>query len=43
MGRPVTEWLYDPADAVREKIALRVLRDAVEVLEEGSRPGDDAA
>ncbi|MEV0151193.1 MULTISPECIES: hypothetical protein [unclassified Nonomuraea] len=43
MGRPVTEWLYDPTDVEREEIALRVLRDAVEVLEDGSRPGGDVA
>ncbi|MEU7828503.1 MULTISPECIES: hypothetical protein [unclassified Nonomuraea] len=43
MERPVTEWLYDPADVEREEIALRVLRDAVVVLEDGSRPGGDVA
>ncbi|MEU8207483.1 hypothetical protein [Streptosporangium sp. NPDC049046] len=41
--QPVTEWLYDPTDVEREKIALRGLRDAVKVLEDGSRPGDDVA
>ncbi|MFI7687534.1 hypothetical protein ACIBQ6_00620 [Nonomuraea sp. NPDC049655] len=43
VGQPVTEWLYDPTDVEREKIALRGLRDAVEVLEDGWRPGDDVA
>ncbi|MFI6600106.1 hypothetical protein ACIBHX_28015 [Nonomuraea sp. NPDC050536] len=43
MERPVTEWLYDPTDVEREEIGLRVLRDAIEVLEDGSRRGDDVA
>ncbi|MEU8361069.1 hypothetical protein AB0C27_34140 [Nonomuraea sp. NPDC048882] len=43
VGQPITEWLYDPTDVEREKIALRGLRDAVEVLEDGGRPGDDVA
>ncbi|MFI7464972.1 hypothetical protein [Nonomuraea sp. NPDC049646] len=43
VGRPVTEWLYDPTDVDRERIALRGLRDAVEVLENGTRPGGDVA
>ena len=40
---PVTEWLFDPADAEREEIGLRGLLDAVEALEDGSRPGDHVA
>ncbi|MFI6744497.1 hypothetical protein ACIBI9_67630 [Nonomuraea sp. NPDC050451] len=40
---PVTEWLFDPTDAEREEIGLRGLLDAVEVLEDGSRPGDHVA
>ncbi|MEV4017533.1 hypothetical protein AB0J35_44295 [Nonomuraea angiospora] len=40
---PVTEWLFDPTDAEREEIGLRGLLDAVETLEDGSRPGDHVA
>ncbi|MGW0202864.1 hypothetical protein [Nonomuraea sp. NPDC003201] len=40
---PVTEWLFDPTDAEREEIGLRGLLDAVEALEDGSRPGDHVA
>ncbi|MEW1846386.1 hypothetical protein AB0392_51240 [Nonomuraea angiospora] len=40
---PVTEWLFDPVDAEREEIGLRGLLDAVEALEDGSRPGDHVA
>ncbi|UBU09110.1 hypothetical protein [Nonomuraea gerenzanensis] len=40
---PVTEWLFDPTDAEREEIELRGLLDAVEVLEDGSRPDDHVA
>ncbi|WP_336216361.1 hypothetical protein [Nonomuraea sp. LPB2021202275-12-8] len=40
---PVTEWLFDPTDVEREEIGLRGLRDAVEALEDGSRPGDRGA
>lgn len=43
MRLPVTEWLFDPTDAERETIGLRGLRDAVEVLEDESRPGGDVA
>lgn len=43
MGQPVTEWLYDPTDVERQKIELRGLRDAVEALKDGSRPGGDVA
>jgi hypothetical protein len=43
MGLPVTEWLFDPTDVEREEIGLRGLLDAVEVLEDGLRPGDHAA
>ncbi|MGW4965985.1 hypothetical protein ACWEPL_52940 [Nonomuraea sp. NPDC004186] len=39
----VTEWLFDPTDAEREEIGLRGLLDAVEALEDGSRPGDHVA
>ncbi|WP_406312944.1 hypothetical protein OHA77_31070 [Streptosporangium sp. NBC_01639] len=39
----VTEWLFDPTDVEREEIGLRGLLDAVEVLEDGSRPDDHAA
>ena len=42
-GLPVTEWLFDPADAEREEIGLRGLLAAVEVLEDDLRPGDPAA
>lgn len=42
-GLPVTDWLFDPADVEREEIALRGLLDAIEVLEDGSKPGDHAA
>ncbi|MEU8379156.1 hypothetical protein [Streptosporangium sp. NPDC048865] len=37
---PVTEWLFDPADAQRDEIGLRGLLGAVEALEGGSRPDD---
>jgi hypothetical protein len=30
---PVTEWLFDPADAQREEVELRSLLGAVEALE----------
>ncbi|MEU7746080.1 hypothetical protein [Nonomuraea sp. NPDC049158] len=40
---PVTEWLFDPADAEREEIGLRGLLDAVEALEDDSRRGDHGA
>ncbi|MFC4112183.1 hypothetical protein [Nonomuraea zeae] len=39
----VTEWLFDPTEVEREEIGLRGLLDAVEVLEDGSGPGDHAA
>ncbi|GAA4906807.1 hypothetical protein HD597_002992 [Nonomuraea thailandensis] len=42
-GLPVSEWLFDPAEAEREEIGLRGLRDAVEVLEDGARPDDHVA
>ena len=35
---PITEWLFDPADAQRDEIGLRGLLGAVEALEGGSRP-----
>lgn len=41
-GLPVADWLFDPADAEREEIALRGLLDAVEVLEDGACPGGPA-
>jgi hypothetical protein len=37
---PVAEWLVDPTDVERERIGLRGLLDAVEVLEHGLRPAD---
>ncbi|MFG1708885.1 hypothetical protein ACFLIM_37375 [Nonomuraea sp. M3C6] len=40
---PVTDWLFDPTDVEREEIGLRGLLDAVEVLEDDSRPGDHVA
>ncbi|MER6176120.1 hypothetical protein [Streptosporangium sp. NPDC001681] len=43
MRLPVTDWLFDPTDVEREKIGLRGLRDAVEVLEDDSRPGGHVA
>ncbi|MEV0388501.1 hypothetical protein [Nonomuraea sp. NPDC050643] len=43
MELPVTEWLFDPTDVEREEIGLRGLLDAVEVLEDDSRPGDQGA
>ncbi|MFB4274408.1 MULTISPECIES: hypothetical protein [unclassified Nonomuraea] len=43
MELPVTEWLFDPTDVEREEIGLRGLLDAVEELEEHSRPGDQGA
>ena len=43
IGLPVTDWLFDPTDVEREEIGLRGLLDAVEVLEDDSRPGDHAA
>ncbi|WP_433427811.1 hypothetical protein [Nonomuraea sp. CA-141351] len=42
-GLPVTEWLFDPTDAEREEVGLRGLLDAVEALEDGSRPDDHGA
>ncbi|MFE9694263.1 hypothetical protein [Micromonospora sp. NPDC005806] len=38
-GVPVTEWLFDPADAQREEVGLRSLLGAVESLEADLRPG----
>ncbi|MGN9845132.1 hypothetical protein ACTMTI_44115 [Nonomuraea sp. H19] len=43
MRLPVTDWLFDPTDVEREEIGLRGLRDAVEVLEDDSRPGGHVA
>ncbi|MEZ0075480.1 hypothetical protein [Planotetraspora sp. GP83] len=43
VGLSIIDWLFDPADVEREEIGLRGLLDAVEVLEDGSRPGDHAA
>jgi hypothetical protein len=40
MALPVTDWLFDPIDAEREEIGLRGLLDAVEVLEDDTRPDD---
>ena len=36
---PIEEWLSDPADDQRYEVEVRSLLDAVEVLEDGSRPG----
>jgi hypothetical protein len=38
-GVPIDEWLSDPADDQRYEVNVRSLLDAVEVLEDGSRPG----
>ncbi|MFG2058796.1 hypothetical protein ACGFI9_32720 [Micromonospora sp. NPDC048930] len=38
---PVTEWLFDPADAQRDEVGLRSLLGAVEALE-GDAPLGDA-
>ncbi|MEU4405600.1 hypothetical protein AB0F88_13810 [Streptosporangium sp. NPDC023963] len=35
---PVTEWLFDPADAERDEVGLRGILGAVEALEGDSRP-----
>ncbi|NRQ32373.1 hypothetical protein HII36_11055 [Nonomuraea sp. NN258] len=43
LSLPVTEWLYDPADAERDEIGLRGILDAIEVLEDDSRRGGDGA
>jgi hypothetical protein len=34
---PVTEWLYDPADAERYQVGLRGLLDAVKAVEDAPR------
>jgi hypothetical protein len=36
MSQPVTEWLFDPADAQRDEVGLRSLLGAVEALEDGT-------
>ena len=36
---PIDEWLSDLADDQRYEVYVRSLLDAVEVLEDGSRPG----
>ncbi|MFE9694275.1 hypothetical protein [Micromonospora sp. NPDC005806] len=36
---PVTEWLFDPADAQRDEVGLRSLLGAVEALEGAPRFG----
>ena len=38
-GIPIDKWLSDPADDQRYEVDVRSLLDAVEVLEDGSRPG----
>jgi hypothetical protein len=43
LGMPVTDWLFDPADAEREEIGLRGLLGAVNALEGDSRPDDQGA
>ncbi|GAA4586112.1 hypothetical protein GCM10023194_31290 [Planotetraspora phitsanulokensis] len=40
---PVTEWLFDPADADREEMGLRGLLGAVEALEGDHRPEEPRA
>lgn len=37
--QPVSEWLYDPVDAERERTGLQGLLGAVRELEDESRPG----
>ncbi|MFC6020659.1 hypothetical protein ACFP2T_31365 [Plantactinospora solaniradicis] len=37
---PMSEWLFDPADAQREAVGLRSLLGAVEVLEGDAPLGD---
>ncbi|MGW5266127.1 hypothetical protein ACWEQG_34560 [Microbispora sp. NPDC004025] len=37
---PIAEWLFDPTDVERERIGLRGLLGAVEVLEDGLLPAD---
>ncbi|MGW3811887.1 hypothetical protein [Micromonospora sp. NPDC005113] len=39
MKLPVTEWLFDPADAQRDEVGLRSLLGAVETLEGDPRFG----
>jgi hypothetical protein len=38
---PVTEWLFDPADAQRDEIGLRGLLGAVEALEDDTVRGSE--
>jgi hypothetical protein len=40
---PVSQWLFDPADAQRDEVALRSLLSAVETSEEDTSPGESAA
>ncbi|GAA4630895.1 hypothetical protein GCM10023196_058100 [Actinoallomurus vinaceus] len=40
---PVTEWLFDPADAERDQAGLHGLLGAIQAMEENSRPGDQDA
>ncbi|MER7280988.1 hypothetical protein ABT369_41795 [Dactylosporangium sp. NPDC000244] len=37
--RPISEWMFDPADAQREEAGLRSLLGAVEALESDSPHG----
>jgi hypothetical protein len=39
-GLPVAEWLFDPADAERDRVGLRGLLGAIHALEDDLRPGD---
>ena len=38
-GVSIDEWLSDPADDQRYEVNVRSLLDAVEILEDGFRPG----
>jgi hypothetical protein len=39
LDTPIEDWLFDPADAQRDAVALRSVLAAVETVEGGSRPG----
>lgn len=41
VDQPVTEWLFDPADAERDEVGLRGLLGAIHALEDDSRPKDE--
>lgn len=38
---PVSEWLYDPTDAERQRTALHDLLSAIQKLEVGPESGDE--